>query len=98
MLSARHAEQRTTPSCNGCDGSCRHCNFELSSLAHAKLGFESTMDTTDPPCSFDVFVAQRRGISYEQAERLVQYWLEHYRPRAKREAQFQGTSRDTACA
>jgi hypothetical protein len=54
------------------------------------------MDTTDPPCNFDAFVAQRRGISCEQAERLVQCWLEHYRPHIKRDAQLEGTSRDAA--
>jgi hypothetical protein len=45
------------------------------------------MDTTDPPCDFDVFVAQRHGISRKQAQRLIQSWLTHYRPLEIREAQ-----------
>ena len=39
------------------------------------------MNTADPPCDFDAFVAQRRGISYEEAEQLVQSWLAQYSPR-----------------
>jgi hypothetical protein len=40
------------------------------------------MDTDDPPCDFSSFVAQRRGISHEQAERLIQCWLRDYLQRA----------------
>jgi hypothetical protein len=47
------------------------------------------MDTLDPPCDFDVFVAQSRGISREQAQRLIQSWLTHYCPR---EAPFRAES------
>jgi hypothetical protein len=39
--------------------------------------------TAEPPCDFDTFVAQRRGIGREQAEQLVQSWLVHYCPRHK---------------
>ncbi len=59
---------------------------------------KDTVDTSDPPCNFDVFVAQRRGITYEQAERLVQCWLKQYRPRTEREPPFQDTARDSAGA
>ena len=38
------------------------------------------MDTPDPPCDFGAFVAQHRGITCEQAERLVESWIEHYCP------------------
>jgi hypothetical protein len=40
-------------------------------------------DETDAPCDFDAFVAQRRGIGYEQAERLIQSWVTEYCPRSR---------------
>jgi hypothetical protein len=46
-------------------------------------GSGTLMDTPEPPCDFDAFVAQRRGIGREQAEQLVQSWLVHYCPRRK---------------
>ena len=36
----------------------------------------------DPPCDFDVFVAQRRDISQDEAQQLVCNWLSSYVPRA----------------
>jgi hypothetical protein len=41
------------------------------------------MDTLDPPCDFAAFVAERRKISCEHAERLIESWLIHYRPRSQ---------------
>ena len=41
------------------------------------------MDTADPPCDFDAFVAERRGVSRDEARRLVQSWLTDYRPPSK---------------
>ena len=63
----------------------------------ASSRFGRTADPAEPPCDFDVFVAQRRGINREQAQRLIQSWLTHYRPLKIREAQSQDTS-GTACA
>jgi hypothetical protein len=57
---------------------------------------QSALDTTEPPCDFDAFVAQRRGISYQRAERLVRCWLKHYRPRI--DAQPGGATLDIAHA
>jgi len=54
------------------------------------------MDSAAPPCDFDLFVAQNREISVEQAQRLVQCWLKNYRPRTERDAKLQETTRDTA--
>jgi hypothetical protein len=39
------------------------------------------MNMHDPTCDFDAFVAQRRGISSEQAQQLIQSWLLHSCPR-----------------
>lgn len=49
-----------------------------------ELEFESTLNASDPPCDFGAFVAQRRGISCEQAEQLIQNWLKRYHPSSQR--------------
>ncbi len=45
--------------------------------------FGSAVHTTDPPCDFVAFVAQRRGIDCREAEQLVQGWVMRYQPRSK---------------
>jgi hypothetical protein len=47
------------------------------------IAWEDPIALLHPPCDFDAFVAQRRGISCEQAERLVQSWLKQYCPERK---------------
>ncbi len=39
----------------------------------------SSIETSPPACEFDAFVAERRGITCEQAEHLIQDWLTLYR-------------------
>jgi hypothetical protein len=41
------------------------------------------METSDPPCDFDAFVAQRRAIGDDEARELIRSWLESYVPGAK---------------
>ena len=39
------------------------------------------MESNEPPCDFDAFVAERYGIREEQARELIRYWLRTYVPR-----------------
>jgi hypothetical protein len=41
------------------------------------------MATTDPACDFAAFIAQRRGISEEEARELIRGWVAGFVPRAK---------------
>jgi hypothetical protein len=51
--------------------------------AAPNLDSGTSVGTAEPPCDFDAFVAQRRGIGREQAELLIQSWLVHYCPGRK---------------
>jgi len=47
----------------------------------ADLPHEAPAGPTDLPCDFSEFVAQRRDIDRSAAERLIEDWFGHYRPR-----------------
>jgi hypothetical protein len=40
-------------------------------------------ECADAPYDFGAFVAQRHHMSTKDAERLVELWLTHYRPRTQ---------------
>jgi hypothetical protein len=68
------------------DGTLRaHASFmNVSPLATRPRdrSFARTEETREPPGDFSAFVAQRRKISREDAEEVVQSWLSHYCPRS----------------
>lgn len=41
------------------------------------------MDVTDPPCVFDAFIAEGRGISKHEARELIASWVASYVPRTR---------------
>jgi hypothetical protein len=41
------------------------------------------MDVADPPCDFDAFIAESRGISTHEARELIASWVATYVPRTK---------------
>jgi hypothetical protein len=56
-------------------------NVYVMATTVSELLSGAAMDTPNPPCDFSAFVAQRRGLSGEQADQLIQSWLTHYCPR-----------------
>ena len=40
----------------------------------------SSSDVDLPPCDFDAFVAERRGIGRRQAQELIASWISRYEP------------------
>ena len=40
----------------------------------------SSPDVDLPPCDFDAFVAERRGIGRRQAQELIASWIACYEP------------------
>lgn len=55
----------------------------LPVIPRADLPHEARAGRTDPPCDFSAFVAQRRDIDRTAAERLIEVWFGHYRPRPR---------------